>query len=232
MREFYSYLDGVVPRDHSGQATAPALLERRLKAGFQPKRVLDFGCGNGRSIDLFARLAPFAEWNGVDIEFSPEVASRTREDGKFFTYDGVNLPFASGEFDLIYSFQVLEHCRKPEAVLGEIRRCLNKGGLFIGQTSQFEPYHSYSLWNFTVYGFKVIMEDAGLRILELRPGIDGFTLMRRTYENRPDYLSCFFSSESPVNWEIEQSLRQQTAKQRNLRKLHFSGHFVWVAEGA
>lgn len=232
MREFYEFLDKVVPGDDSQQVTAPKLLERRLRSGFRPRKILDFGCGNGRSIDMFTQLTPLSEWNGVDIESSPEVKSRTRKDGNFFTYDGLNLPFESAEFDLIYSVQVLEHCRKPEAVLAEIRRCLKTGGLFIGQTSQFEPYHSYSYWNFTVFGFKAIMEDAGMRLLELRPGIDGFTLMRRTYDNRPEYLNCFFSSESPVNWEIEQAFRAQTARQRNLRKLHFCGQFAWVAEVA
>lgn len=209
--------------------TAPAVLESRIKAGFRPAKLLDFGCGNGRSIDMFAKLSPAAAWTGVDIESSPEVASRVRDDGTFITYDGEILPFADKQFDLVYSYQVLEHVRKPETVLSEIARVLQSEGLFIGQTSQFEPYHSYSLWNFTVYGFKRIMEDAGFVILELRPGIDGFTLMRRTYEDRRPHFNKYFSNESPINQEIELIEESKTIKQKNFRKLCFCGQFSWVA---
>jgi len=229
VREAWEYLRPVLPDDHSRQMTAPMVLEARIKAGFQPAKVLDFGCGNGRSIDLFAGLSPTAEWTGVDIENSPEVASRVRNDGCFVTYDGDHLPFPDKNFDLVYSYQVLEHVRRPEPILQEIARVLKPEGLFIGQTSQFEPYHSYSLWNFTVYGFKKIMEEAGFHLLELRPGIDGFTLMRRTYENRPSYLNKYFGRESPVNQEIELIEEAKSVQQRNFRKLWFCGQFVWVA---
>lgn len=229
MRELWDYLNPVIPGDHSRQVTAPAVLGDYVKAGLQPEKILDFGCGNGRSIDLFSRLLPDATWTGVDIESSPEVASRNREDGHFVTYDGENLPFPDAAFDLIYSYQVLEHVRKPETVLRELVRILKPGGLFIGQTSQFEPYHSYSLWNFTIYGFARIMEDAGFRLVELRPGLDGFTLMRRTYENRPAYLNSYFSKESPINQEIDLIEQAKSTQQKNFRKLCFCGQFIWVA---
>lgn len=228
--DLWKSLEPVIPNDHCRQMTAPTVLETHVKSGFQPDTVLDFGCGDGRSIDLFARLLPSAKWIGVDIESSPEVASRVRSDGQFVTYDGENLPFPNANFDLIYTYQVMEHVRKPETVLQEIARVMKSQGLFIGQTSQFEPYHSYSLWNFTVYGFKRILEDAGFCLLELRPGIDGFTLMRRTYENRPPYLNNYFSKESPINQEIELIESSKSIQQRNFRKLWFSGQFTWVAK--
>jgi ubiquinone/menaquinone biosynthesis C-methylase UbiE len=130
----------------------------------------------------------------------------------------------------VYSHQVLEHVRKPELALREIARVLEPDGLFIGQTSQFEPYHSYSLWNFTVYGFKRIVEDAGMQLAELRPGIDGFTLMRRTYEGRPPEMSKYFSQESPINEEIEKAAGDKRTQVRNFRKLLFCGQFAFVVQ--
>ena len=153
---------------------------------------MDLGCGDGRSLDQFKSIQNSINWVGVDIEESPEVAQRSRTDGRFVTFNGVDLPFEDGEFDLIYSHQVFEHVRHPEALLREISRVLSKDGLLIGQTSQLEPFHSYSHWNFTGYGFKVICADAGLELTELRPGIDGITLIERSYLGRPEEYSKWF----------------------------------------
>lgn len=226
--DIYDFLKDSLPGDHSRQVTAEAILQARVASGLRPAKVLDFGCGDGRSIDLFRRLLPETTWTGVDIEASPEVASRRRSDGHFVTYDGYELPFPDRHFDLIYTKQVLEHVRKPELALREIARVLTPSGLLIGQTSQFEPYHSYSLWNFTVYGFKRIVVDAGLQLIELRPGIDGFTLMRRTYEGRPPEMSKYFEQESPINEEIERGAADKRVAIRNYRKLLFTGQFVFV----
>lgn len=229
MSDLYDYLQDALPNDHSRQVTAESVLQTWVSRGHNFAKVLDFGCGDGRSIDLFKRVLPQARWTGVDIPASPEVASRRRTDGHFVTYDGYELPFADRSFDLVYSHQVLEHVRKPELALREITRVLTPDGMFIGQTSQFEPYHSYSLWNFTVYGFKRIIEDAGLKLMELRPGIDGFTLMRRTYEGRPPEMSKYFSEESPVNQEIEKGAEGKRTQVRNYRKLVYSGQFIFAA---
>jgi ubiquinone/menaquinone biosynthesis C-methylase UbiE len=230
MSDVYDYLKESLPGDHSRQVTAEAVLQARVAKGFAPAKVLDFGCGDGRSIDLFRRVLPQTDWTGVDIKASPEVASRRRQDGRFVTYDGYELPFPDRSFPLVYSHQVLEHVRKPELALREIARVLEPDGLFIGQTSQFEPYHSYSLWNFTVYGFKRIVEDAGMQLAELRPGIDGFTLMRRTYEGRPPEMSKYFSQESPINEEIEKAAGDKRTQVRNFRKLLFCGQFAFVVQ--
>ena len=167
----------------------------------------------------FQRENRLANWKTLKVQ----------QDGRFVTYDGYELPFPDRSFPLVYSYQVLEHVRKPELALREVARVLEPDGLFIGQTSQFEPYHSYSLWNFTVYGFKRILEDAGLQLAELRPGIDGFTLMRRTYEGRPPEMSKYFSQESPVNEEIERAAEGKRVAIRNYRKLLFCGQFIFVA---
>lgn len=227
----FDYLSDCLPTDHCRQTRAVEALQAELRAGFKPRQVLDFGCGDGRSLPLFNELIPEAEWHGVDIEVSPEVLSRSSQDPRFVSYDGINLPFPGSAFDLIYSHQVLEHVRHPELVLMEIRRTLRSGGLFIGQTSQFEPYHSYSLWNYTIYGFKTIIEDAGLILLKLRPAIDGFTLMERVYQGRPKEFDRFSHEESPRNVEIEQKAREESKSIRviNFRKLMFAGSFTFVA---
>ncbi len=226
----YDMLEDAIPNDHARQSSAPEEMRARVAAGFRPDRVLDLGCGDGRGIDLFRALLPGAAWTGVDIEISPEVLTRGRTDGTFVTFDGVNLPFGDGAFDLVYSYQVFEHVRHPEALLAETRRVLAPEGLLIGQTSQLEPYHSFSYWNYTVFGFRRLLETAGFRLLALRPGIDGPTLIERAILGRPKDWSKWFSQESPRNQEIDAGpARHRSCRTRNFRKLMFCGQFIFVA---
>ncbi len=227
--DLYDLMKEAIPNDHCHQVNSRDMVQALSASDLPAKHVLDLGCGVGSSIDLFKQYFPSTDWTGVDIEDSPEVASRTRSDGTFVTYNGRDLPFPDANFDLIYSHQVLEHVRYPDQVLGEVARVLQPGGTFVGQTSQFEPYHSYSIWNFTVYGFKRMIEDAGMKLEEIRPSIDGFTLMERTYSGRDPRFSQFFTNESPRNREIE-TLAQHAGKGPrvvNHRKLTFCGQFCF-----
>lgn len=230
MKTVFEYLKSSIPADHCRQTRAVDLVRACVDAGFKPANVLDLGCGPGNTLDFFKSCLPGTRWVGVDIEESPEVARRTRTDAEFVTFDGVNLPFAQGEFDLIFSNQVLEHVRYPEKLLTEVRRVLAPAGLFIGQTSQLEPYHSYSYWNFTVFGFKRICDAADLDMIEIRPGIDGLTLTKRSYLGRPPEYSRWFAEESPLNVEIEETARSQKRSTQiiNYRKLMYCGHFAFV----
>jgi len=229
MQSVYDYLKPAIPSDHCHQTRAIDLVAKKLQS-VRPRIIVDLGCGRGDSVEFFRKLAPEAKWIGVDIAESPEVLQRTRNDAEFVTYDGICLPFEHGSTDLIYTNQVFEHVRYPEALLKEICRVLASDGLAIGQTSQLEPYHSYSYWNFTVYGFKKICEDAGLGMLELRPGIDANTLFRRSYLGRPKEYSKWFKEESPLNVDIEREAKNQKrgAQTVNFRKLMLCGQFCFI----
>jgi SAM-dependent methyltransferase len=209
--------------------TSRHYLDEAMTGEDPPGRVLDLGCGVGRTIDTFRAHDPDIEWVGVDIEGSPEVEARIRQDGHFVTFDGINLPFRDGAFPLVYSHQVLEHVPRPYELVAEVGRVLEPGGTFIGSTSQMEPYHSYSLWNYTVYGFRTIVEAAGLVLEEVRPSLDGFTLTRRAYDGRPPAASRWWGQESPVNQEIDQwgADTDQSHARINARKLEFCGQFAF-----
>src|SRR3546814_9543827 len=47
------------------QVTAESLAEV-FAATRSPSKVVDLGCGDGRSLDLFRRILPDAEWCGLD----------------------------------------------------------------------------------------------------------------------------------------------------------------------
>jgi SAM-dependent methyltransferase len=217
-----------LPNDHARQVTAGYYVDTLMRAHPSTPIVMDLGCGAGDSVDLFRAYDRDVDWVGVDIVGSPEGRQRTREDAKYVTYDGVTLPFEAGTFDLIFSRQVLEHVRDPLAHLREVARVLRIGGSFIGSTSQLEPYHSRSYWNFTVFGFAELVAEAGLELLELRPGIDGMTLIERSYRGRPASFDRWFEDESPLNVKIDAtSGKNRSVADVNLRKLTYAGHFAF-----
>jgi SAM-dependent methyltransferase len=224
-----------VSASRSAQTSSRRALIELLRAGpGAQRRVLDLGCGTGDSHDLMIAADPGVDWVGLDIADSPEVQLRSRRDLPFVTFDGVRIPFAAGSFDVIYAHQVFEHVRYPEQLLQEAARVLCDDGVFVGSTSQLEPFHSRSRCNFTPFGFRDMLEAAGLREVEIRPGVDGLTLtLRRVFSfvrlARP--FDFFIERESPLNMAIELSARLcgLEARTRALLKLVFAGQFVFIA---
>jgi len=225
----YQFFEHFVPGDSCRQISAKYYIDRVLDLT-AIKTVVDLGCGTGKSADYFKQKNPDIRWVGVDIESSPEVNMRERADVEFLTFDGVHLPFGDGEIDLIYCHQVLEHVRAPRKLLAEVKKCLKPGGYFIGATSHLEPYHSYSYWNYTPYGFVELIKESGLQVDELRPGIDAFTLFTRKAMGNPKILNCFFTKETPINMLIGLLgfLCGKRNKEINLLKLMFCGQFSFM----
>ena len=215
-----------IPNDHARQVHSRYYLREVLTAPDAPDLMVDLGCGDGSSYGVAKGFRPDITWVGVDIlQSDPTLQLKDR---RVVLYDGVKLPFRDNSVPMIYSNQVFEHVRYPELLLREIKRVLEPGGVFVGSTSQLEPYHAWSLWNYTIYGFRVIVDDAGLVLDEVRPGIDGISLVQRQWFGRKPEFGKWFTV-SPLNIEIDQvaSARRTKpdARTTNLRKLQFAGHF-------
>jgi SAM-dependent methyltransferase len=193
--------------------------------------VLDLGCGTGDSVAQFRNVNPEVRWVGVDIERSPEVASRRRTDAEFVTFDGIHLPFGDASFDAVYCKQVLEHVREPAPLLGELARVLRPGGAFAGSTSQLEPFHSYSTWNYTPYGLKLLLEGAGLGLEEVRPGIDSLAVIVNRGAGMRRFTRRWWSVESPLNRVAGAfgRVRGLTPRQVNAIRLLLCGQFAFMA---
>jgi SAM-dependent methyltransferase len=231
--DLFHLLKHCIPNDHARQVTSEYYVEKLMREVPSGSRAMDLGCGPGGSVDLFRKLDPEVDWHGVDIESSPEVSARSRTDAPFHTYDGVHLPFDGASFDIVYSHQVFEHVRTPEALLGEVTRVLKPGGAFIGSVSGLEPYHSFSIFNYTPYGWYLLLKGAGLELVELRPGIDSIALITRQFRGRPPELMKWVKS-SPLNEEID-AWGAKTGRRPaliNLRKLQYCGHIVFYARKA
>ena len=102
------------------------------------KRVLEIGCGSGYGANHLSKSASSI----VATDISPEGISYCQDKyGKdnpvFIPADGLKLPFKSDSFDIVLSFQVIEHIapRKVLDYLSEIKRVLKHGeGVFLVST--------------------------------------------------------------------------------------------------
>ena len=106
---------------------------------FRGERVLEAGCG---ARDGAVRLAARGSWvAAVDLSrdgirlaahanFHPLV--------QYAIMDCQRLGFRDASFDLVVSFEVVEHVRDPEAYVGEMARVLKVDGCYIGSTPNRE----------------------------------------------------------------------------------------------
>lgn len=110
-------------------------------------RVLDAGCGVGWGTALLAERADAA----VGVDVAPvALAESERRHGDVATFaagDLCDLPFPDGEFDVVVSFEAIEHVADPHRALDELRRVLRSGGVLLvsspnrGVYPEGNPFH-------------------------------------------------------------------------------------------
>jgi 2-polyprenyl-3-methyl-5-hydroxy-6-metoxy-1,4-benzoquinol methylase len=110
-------------------------------------RVLDVGCGAGQVAKAVKRARPELEVFACDVSRSAiEVASTSPEGVDFRLATAERLPFADGEFDFVWIFDVLEHVEDPESVLREVARVLKpRVGFHIVLPLEGQPRTLYRL---------------------------------------------------------------------------------------
>lgn len=99
-----------------------------------PKRVLDMGCGFGKSTRPIAERFPTAEIEAVDLS-APclKVAARTSRNVRFRQMDAAATDYPDAHFDLVTSTMLLHEMPPPviEKTLNEAARVLKPGGRIV-----------------------------------------------------------------------------------------------------
>ncbi|MDD5527838.1 MAG: class I SAM-dependent methyltransferase [Patescibacteria group bacterium] len=127
------------------------------------KKILDIACGSGYGSKILAE-AGAAKVTAVDK--SPEAVAMAKQD-----YHAANLEFKAGDaeniaeadksFDLVVSFETIEHLNNAEKYLAEIARVLNAQGFFLVSTPNREVFgqkNPYHLREFTRGEFEAVLK--------------------------------------------------------------------------
>ncbi|NIT54612.1 MAG: class I SAM-dependent methyltransferase, partial [candidate division Zixibacteria bacterium] len=114
------------------------------------KTVLDLGCNTGYGSHILKGACK--EIIGVDVsEKAIKIANELYgNDGvEFSVIDGKRLPFKENRFDVVVSFQVIEHIVDQGEYLKEIKRVLVPGGKIIFTTPNrlIRLYPDMKPWN-------------------------------------------------------------------------------------
>jgi len=99
------------------------------------RRVLDFGCGCGRTIRWFLKPGVSTEFHGADVDRDAIAWCQINLPAGHFIVNSADppLPYPAGHFDIVYCFSVFTHLDEvmQDAWLAELHRILTPGGILL-----------------------------------------------------------------------------------------------------
>lgn len=94
-----------------------------------PRSILDYGCGVGAWLGVLAHEFPDARLYGIDIsDVAIDKARERYSNYHLRSFDGSTMPFSDEQFDLVFSYHVLEHVDDIEISIQDIARVIRPGG--------------------------------------------------------------------------------------------------------
>jgi ubiquinone/menaquinone biosynthesis C-methylase UbiE len=123
----------------SRDVTSPLWAEHRSRYLFAARftagrTVLDVACGEGIGLEVLAQEA--SRVVGVDLAFQGLLQAKqyAGAEALLCAADGTTLPFETGTFDVVTSFETIEHVEDDEAFVKELRRVSAPEGVLLLST--------------------------------------------------------------------------------------------------
>lgn len=142
------------------------------RADYEGKRVLDIGCGPRGSLEWASMTK---ERVGLDpLADSYKKLGTDKHQMRYVASGSENIPFADGYFDIVCSFNSIDHVDDLDRSIAEIIRVVAPGGKFLLLTDLHEePTECEPV----VFGWEIVERFVPLKLLE-----------QRRYEKRPEGL--------------------------------------------
>ena len=202
-----------------GNAISPITIKRynELLDKFEKYRkinnIMDVGCGDG----YFLSEAKKRNWNVFGVEFSEEAIQVCASKGIQMTQSPLDINnYQPSDFDIITSFEVLEHINNPREELKAFNALLRKGGIVYATTPNFNSVSRNILgtkWNviqypehlcyYTKRTISRLFNDHLFEVFELKT--TGLSLTRLT-------TSLGAESSGGKTQSMDESLRQMSEK--------------------
>lgn len=129
------------------------------------KRVLELGCGTGYGAKHLAALAEHVEAIDVAADAIEYARSHYASPNLHFrqVLPGARLPYPDGSFDVVLSFQVLEHVADETMYLSEAARVLRNGGELLLVTPDrrhrlFPGQRPWNRWHLREYSMESLVK--------------------------------------------------------------------------
>jgi 2-polyprenyl-3-methyl-5-hydroxy-6-metoxy-1,4-benzoquinol methylase len=151
--ELNEVYEGYGRNDYLSDLTIQAY--ERVLDSFEPYRktnkLIDVGCGIG----YFLEVAKKRGWEVYGTEFTEEAVKMCESKGASMKLGPLNTKdYEAGSFDIITSFEVVEHINNPREELSSFNKILRKGGLVYCTTPNFNAVERFQLgasWNVLTY---------------------------------------------------------------------------------
>jgi ubiquinone/menaquinone biosynthesis C-methylase UbiE len=200
------YADGAVGL-HVAQGTKPKLANFLRERGLVSGRGLEIGSGVGYFQDVMG------DYTGLDI--SESVARFYTK--RFVLGTATALPFPDNEFDIAFSFYVLEHVPNPEQALREARRVVKSGGYlylepswncsaFAPQGYAVRPYSDFGVLGKFLKAIEPVISSSAFRATHVIPSrmlrlmVSALGPTRFHYSRiTPNYTKYWMSDSDAVN---------------------------------
>lgn len=108
---------------------------------FAGKRVLELGPGKTLETLVLVREAGASSCTAIDVVRMLDPDRAAGEGTDYHLYDGRDLPFDPGSFDIVIARDVFEHLRHPAITVPEIHRVLAPGGEMAARINLRDHYN-------------------------------------------------------------------------------------------
>lgn len=113
---------------------------KRVASYKQGGAILDIGCSSGAFLSTMK--GPAWQLYGIEMEESTAEKARSKTGAEIFVGDALAAPYLPGSFDVITTFDVLEHVYSPKEFLAKVFLWLKPGGIYYATMPNIDSWEA------------------------------------------------------------------------------------------